>query len=129
VATAGRLHSGTRLIAVPQRLPGEDLDRFAEGPRRAGAPNDHAALWRGHRLRSRSPPNKPHSGRPQIGRLNPISPEEVEMVKFKVLYLSLRHLKDFDRKVEEEAKKLGVTADPKGQRITPMTVLGIEVNP
>lgn len=45
------------------------------------------------------------------------------------LYLSLRHLKDFDRKVEEEAKSLGVTADPKGQRITPKTVLGIEVNP
>jgi len=45
------------------------------------------------------------------------------------LYLSLRLLKDFDRRVEEEAKKLGVTADPKGQRITPRTVLGIEVNP
>jgi hypothetical protein len=45
------------------------------------------------------------------------------------LYMALRHLKDFDRKVEEEAKALGVTADPKGQRITPQTVLGIEINP
>lgn len=45
------------------------------------------------------------------------------------LYMALRHLKDFDRKVEEEAKALGVTADPRGQRITPQTVLGIEINP
>ena len=45
------------------------------------------------------------------------------------LYLALRHLKDFDRQVEQEAKALGVTADPAGQRITPRTVLGIEVNP
>lgn len=45
------------------------------------------------------------------------------------LYLALRHLKDFDKKVEEEGKALGVTADPKGQRITPRTVLGIEINP
>lgn len=45
------------------------------------------------------------------------------------LYLALRHLKDFDRDVEQEAKALGVTADPKGQRITPRTVMGIEVNP
>lgn len=45
------------------------------------------------------------------------------------LYMALRHLKDFDRKVEEEARALGVTADPKGQRITPQTVLGIEINP
>ena len=45
------------------------------------------------------------------------------------LYLALRHLKDFDRKVEEEAQALGVTADPKGQRITPQAVLGIEINP
>jgi len=45
------------------------------------------------------------------------------------LYLALRHLKDFDKKVEEDGKALGVTADPKGQRITPRTVLGIEINP
>ena len=45
------------------------------------------------------------------------------------LYLALRHLKDFDRKVEEESKALGATADPEGQRITPKTVLGIEINP
>ncbi len=45
------------------------------------------------------------------------------------LYLALRHLKDFDRKVEQEGKALGVTADPKGQRITLKTVLGIEINP
>ncbi|MFO1158065.1 MAG: DNA methyltransferase [Reyranellaceae bacterium] len=45
------------------------------------------------------------------------------------LYLALRHLKDFDRQVEQEAKALGVTADPTGQRITPKTVLGIEINP
>lgn len=45
------------------------------------------------------------------------------------LYLALRHLKDFDRKVEQEAKTLGVTADPNGQRVTPKTVLGIEINP
>lgn len=45
------------------------------------------------------------------------------------LYMALRHLKDFDRRVEAEAKALGVTADPKGQRITPQTVLGIEINP
>lgn len=45
------------------------------------------------------------------------------------LYLALRHLKDFDKKVEEEGKALGVTADLKGQRITPRTVLGIEINP
>lgn len=45
------------------------------------------------------------------------------------LYLSLRLLKDFDRCVEEEAKALSVNADPKGQRITPATVLGIEINP
>ncbi|HEY6979681.1 class I SAM-dependent DNA methyltransferase [Reyranella sp.] len=45
------------------------------------------------------------------------------------LYLALRHLKDFDLRVEQEAKALGVTADPKGQRITPKTVLGIEINP
>ena len=45
------------------------------------------------------------------------------------LYLALRHLKDFDRRVEEDGKSLGVTADPKGQRITARTVLGIEINP
>lgn len=45
------------------------------------------------------------------------------------LYLALRHLKDFDRRVEEEGKALGVTADTKGQRITVETVLGIEINP
>ncbi len=45
------------------------------------------------------------------------------------LYLALRHLKDFDRKVEGEAKALGVTADPNGQRITVKSVLGIEINP
>ena len=45
------------------------------------------------------------------------------------LYLALRHLKDFDLRVEQEAKALGLTPDPKGQRITPKTVLGIEINP
>lgn len=45
------------------------------------------------------------------------------------LYLALRHLKDFDYRIEEEAKALGVAPDPKGQRITPKTVLGIEINP
>ncbi len=45
------------------------------------------------------------------------------------LYIALRHLKDFDRRVEGEARMLGLTVDPKGQRITPRTVLGIEVNP
>jgi hypothetical protein len=45
------------------------------------------------------------------------------------LYLALRRLKDFDRRVEQEAQALGATADPRGQRITPQTVLGIEVNP
>lgn len=45
------------------------------------------------------------------------------------LYLALRNLKDFDRKVEEEGKALGATADPKGQRITHASVLGIEINP
>jgi hypothetical protein len=45
------------------------------------------------------------------------------------LYLVLRHLKDFDRRVEEEAKALGVASDTKGQRVTPQSVLGIEVNP
>lgn len=45
------------------------------------------------------------------------------------LYLALRHLKDFDKLVEQEGKALGATADPKGQRITPKTVLGIEINP
>ncbi|MBI3197675.1 MAG: class I SAM-dependent DNA methyltransferase [Rhodospirillales bacterium] len=45
------------------------------------------------------------------------------------LYLALRHLKDFDHKVEEDGRALGVTADPKGQRITAKTVLGIEINP
>lgn len=45
------------------------------------------------------------------------------------LYLALRHLKDFDRDVEREAKALGLSADPKGQRVTPHSVLGIEINP
>lgn len=45
------------------------------------------------------------------------------------LYLALRHLKDFDQKVEQEARHLGLTADPKGQRVTPRNMLGIEVNP
>ncbi|MDP2376069.1 DNA methyltransferase [Reyranella sp.] len=45
------------------------------------------------------------------------------------LYLALRHLKDFDRKVEQEGKALGASADPKGQRITAKTVLGLEINP
>lgn len=45
------------------------------------------------------------------------------------LYLALRHLKDFDRHILDEARTLGLTADPKGQRITPQSVLGIEINP
>jgi len=45
------------------------------------------------------------------------------------LYLALRHLKDFDQRVEHDARELGLTLDPKGERITPATVLGIEVNP
>lgn len=45
------------------------------------------------------------------------------------LYLALRHLKDFDKLVESDGKALGATADPQGQRITPKTVLGIEINP
>lgn len=45
------------------------------------------------------------------------------------LYLALRHLKDFDRMVEQEARKLALTVDPKGERVTPRAMLGIEVNP
>lgn len=45
------------------------------------------------------------------------------------LYLALRHLKDFDRRVEQEARELGLTADSNGQRITPRNMLGIEINP
>lgn len=42
------------------------------------------------------------------------------------LYLSLWHLKDFDKQVMEEAKQFNMPPDD--QRITPQTVLGIEVN-
>lgn len=45
------------------------------------------------------------------------------------LFLTLRHLKDFDRLVEREAHELGVTSDPKGERVTPRAMLGIEINP
>jgi type II restriction/modification system DNA methylase subunit YeeA len=42
------------------------------------------------------------------------------------LYLSLWHLKDFDLRVMNEAKLLGLPPDD--QRVTPQTVLGIEIN-
>ena len=42
------------------------------------------------------------------------------------LYLSLWHLKDFDLRVMNEAKALGLPPDD--QRVTPQTVLGIEIN-
>ena len=42
------------------------------------------------------------------------------------LYLSLWHLKDFDLRVMNEAKSLAMPPDD--QRITPQTVLGIEIN-
>ena len=42
------------------------------------------------------------------------------------LYLALWHLKDFDKQVMEEAKHFNMPPDD--QRITPQTVLGIEIN-
>jgi type II restriction/modification system DNA methylase subunit YeeA len=42
------------------------------------------------------------------------------------LYLSLWHLKDFDLRVMNEAKRLDMPPDD--QRVTPQTVLGIEIN-
>jgi type II restriction/modification system DNA methylase subunit YeeA len=42
------------------------------------------------------------------------------------LYLALWHLKDFDKQVMDEAKRLNMPPDD--QRITPQTVLGIEIN-
>ncbi len=43
------------------------------------------------------------------------------------LYLALSHLKDFDLQVQDEARKLDLPLDD--ERVTPETVLGIEINP